>query len=217
MYSSSVYEMKTSIGLPVMGTLGTIAFLGGLAGTGTTFNVDNLDSWLAFVQPRTHLIVSNQPSSSSYDEVALASHVDIRNISQHLANIREVFSPSMSELAQDLGISRQALYKWVSGDFQPDDEIKIRFITRLSLAADVFKNAGLTDASLLLKMKAFDGKSLKDVIKNDGDWQTSVKILISESAAMERSYKKSGLENTKGVTSDDWKSSVSLPGISEQE
>ncbi|MFW8265105.1 helix-turn-helix domain-containing protein, partial [Klebsiella pneumoniae] len=37
----------------------------------------------------------------------------------------------MSELAKDLGITRQALYKWLSGENQPDDASKMQFITNL--------------------------------------------------------------------------------------
>lgn len=213
MYTAPTYEYKTSISLP---TLGTIALLGGLTSTGATFDLEKVDGWLTYVQQRTQLIVSDSNLNHSEGIIVEPQTIDARTVAQHFANIRDVFSPSMSELAQDLGKSRQALYKWVSGENQPDDEAEVAFIRNMSLAADSFKKAGVSDAGLLLKMKAFDGRSLKDIIRSNGDWQHSVRALISESSMMEQSYSTSGLDSSKGVLSDDWKSSISIPSSSEK-
>lgn len=214
MYPSSTYEFKRALNTP---TLGTIALCFGLASTGATFNVDNIELWRDFVKPRATVVLYGEGEAvgSSEKQTVTEEYIDIRNISQHLANIRDVFSPSMSEIAQDLGISRQALYKWISGENNPTDDVKVNLITNLSRSADAFKKAAVPDAGLLLKMKAFNGKSLKDVIKSEGVWQDAVAVLIKESEVMEQSYSKSGLGNSKGVVSSDWKSSVSLPGMTE--
>ncbi len=71
-------------------------------------------------------------------------------------------------------------------------------------------------AGALLKMKAFAGRSLMDLIKSGENRSEHVAALISEAKAMEASYKQSGLATSKSKSSSDWQSSISIPGSSER-
>ncbi|EAQ8163039.1 XRE family transcriptional regulator [Salmonella enterica] len=184
-----------------------------LVGTGASYPVNAYRQWRQYVQPRTQFAFGSIASAYA---PATSPEVDVRNVAQHLANIRGVLSPSMSELAKNLGITRQALYKWLSGENQPDDASKLQFITNLSNVADSFSKAGLNDAKLLVKMKAFNGKSLVDLIKEGADWHKPVQVLIDEAKTMNAVAYSANYVASKARPTDDWKSSVSIPGTVEE-
>jgi len=183
-----------------------------LVGTGASYPVDGYKHWRHYVQPRVQFAFD---SSEGVIFTASNSDVDVRSVAQHLANVREVLSPSMSELAKDLGITRQALYKWLSGENQPDDEFKTLVITNLSNIADTFSKAGIADAKMLVKMKAFNGRSLMDLVKDGETWHKPVQILIDESKAMNTAAEAANFAASKAKPTDSWKSSVSIPGTAE--
>ncbi|SUI90712.1 XRE family transcriptional regulator [Shewanella morhuae] len=183
-----------------------------LVGTGASYPINAYKQWRQYVQPKVQFTFDSIESAYT---PTYAPEVDVRNVAQHLANIREVISPSMSELAKDLVITRQALYKWLSGENQPDDNSKVQFITNLSNVADEFSNAGLDDAKLLIKMKAFDGQSLMDLIKQGEDWHKPVQLLIDEAKAMSIAADKANFAESKAKPTNGWKSSVSIPGTVE--
>lgn len=181
-----------------------------LFGTGASYQQENIKQWKHFVQPKVQFAFDSDVSTFLQNtEVG----VDVRSVAQHLSNIRAVMSPSMSELAKDLGITRQALYKWLSGENQPDpgNEVSAMIITNLSKIADVFSNAGISDAKFLVKMKAFNGLSLMDLVKNNSDWHQAVRVLIDEAKAMNESAAQANFVGSKAKPTDGWKSSVSIP------
>lgn len=180
-----------------------------LVGTGASYPVDSYQSWRQYVQPRVQFAFEDNHSP------VFVTELDVRNVAQHLANIREVLSPSMSELAKDLGITRQALYKWLSGENQPDDQSKTEFILNLSGVADAFSKACLDNVKLLIKMKAFDGRSLMDIIRNGKDWHQPVQVLIDEARVMNAAAESANFSVSKAKPTDGWKSSVSIPGTVE--
>jgi transcriptional regulator with XRE-family HTH domain len=184
-----------------------------LVGTGASYPVNAYKQWRQYVQPRVQFAFDSIESTYT---LAISSGVDVRNVAQHLANIREVLSPSMSELAKDLGITRQALYKWLSGENQPDDASKMQYINNLSNVSDSFSKAGLNDAKLLVKMKAFNGKSLMDLIREGEDWSKPVQVLIDEAKAMNAAAESANYFASKAKPTDGWKSSVSIPGTVEE-
>lgn len=184
-----------------------------LVGTGASYPVDGYKHWRHYVQPRVQFAFD---SSDALIFSASAPDVDVRSVAQHLANIREILSPSMSELAKDLGITRQALYKWLSGENQPEDDVKTLVITNLSNIADAFSEAGIADAKMLVKMKAFNGRSLMDLVKEGEDWHKPVQLLIDESKAMNAAAEAANFAASKAKPTDGWKSSVSIPGTLEE-
>ncbi|CNI70713.1 helix-turn-helix domain-containing protein [Yersinia mollaretii] len=180
-----------------------------LAGTGASYPVDKIGQWRPFIQSKVQFAFESS-QAASYD--TNSKDVVFRTVAQHLGNIRQVLSPSMSELAKDLGITRQALYKWLSGENQPDDEAKTKFIITLSNIADEFSKANITDAKLLIKMKAFDGLSLMNLVANGEDWHRPVMLLIDEARTMNQAAESANFIGSKAKPSDDWKSSMSIPG-----
>lgn len=214
MYNVDAYATASSAKLP---TLGMLVLLGGLvAGTGNTYNAEKVDEWKDFIQPMVGFKLLGASDSHVYVvEHEQAEPVDVRTVAQHLANVKDVLAPSMSSLAGELGISRQALYKWLSGENRPEDLEKIKYIKALSSIADGFRNAEVPDAPHLFKMKAFDGKSINDVLKAQGEWSAALNLLIKESKAMAQSFESSKLTQIKGKSTSDWMSDVSLPGLFE--
>lgn len=67
---------------------------------GASYPVNAYKQWRQYVQPRVQFAFDSIESTYT---PAISPEVDVRNVAQHLANIREVLSPSMSELAKDLG------------------------------------------------------------------------------------------------------------------
>lgn len=100
-----------------------------------------------------------------------------RSIIESLSLIRAVFSPTMTELAVTLGVSRQSLYNWVNGE-EPGAEYVSR-ITNLAGAADLFIDEGVSPAGINLKRKIINGKSFLDAVAHGADATHAATILIS--------------------------------------
>ena len=137
---------------------------------------------------------------------------DLRSASEHLENIRRVFKPAVADLAVAFGVSRQAVYKWIDDGVTPEAE-NFKRIVELSHAADAFRDAGITRASNLLKMKAFQGESLLDLLADGRLQSTHVQALIAEARAMDAAYDRSGLAKSRAKPSDDWRTELSIPGV----
>jgi hypothetical protein len=137
---------------------------------------------------------------------------DLRSASEHLENIRRVFKPAVSDLAVVFGVSRQAVYKWIDDSATPEPA-NFKRIVELSHTADAFRDAGITRASNLLKMKAFQGRSLLDLLADGRLQSTHVQALIAEARAMDAAYDRSGLARSRAKPSDDWRTELSIPGV----
>ncbi|MGP3131688.1 XRE family transcriptional regulator [Serratia marcescens] len=190
--------------------LKTVAVLGAtlfLSSTGGNFSTGNMAHWLGYVKPKISLII-DEPTQTG-------PKADVRSVAVHLTNIRNVLSPTMSELAVIFGVSRQAVYKWLSEESTPDDQDKMSLIRNLSLVADKLSDSGVAKPGSLIKMRAFEGNSLIDIIRQKGNWETAVEVLISEDQAMSEAYAKSKIAESKTAKNDDWLSSESIPGSTE--
>ncbi|MCG9025472.1 helix-turn-helix domain-containing protein [Laribacter hongkongensis] len=181
-----------------------------LVGTGSVYGLDRTESWRHHIQPRVPFILDAADASTGG-----AERPDVRTASEHIESIRNVLNPAIADLAGLFDVSRQAIYKWLSGDSTPEPD-KLNRIVELSRIADAFQAAGVSRAGALLKMKAFAGRSLMDLIKSGENRSEHVAALISEAKAMEASYKQSGLATSKSKSSSDWQSSISIPGSSER-
>jgi transcriptional regulator with XRE-family HTH domain len=137
---------------------------------------------------------------------------DLRSASEHLANIRKVFRPAIADLAAAFGVSRQAIYKWMGGESNPQEGHLVR-IQALSHVADACHESGVGRAPAMLKMKVFDGRSLLDLAAAGEITSSRIDLLISEAQAMDSAYDRSGLARSKARPSDDWRAGVSIPGF----
>lgn len=178
-----------------------------LGGTGSVFALSHANEWGKMLGTRVPYF-DVQPTDAD------AARPDIRSAAEHLANIRQVLNPAIADLATTFGVSRQAIYKWIGGESTPEDG-KLERIRSLSLAADAFQKAGVTRASSLLKMKAFEGRSLLDLVAAGQLVPEHTQTLIAEAQAMEAAYSRSGLAKSKAAPSDDWRAELSIPGSSE--
>ncbi len=167
------------------------------------------ESWRRYIQPRVSFIIDVEPAA-----VDDAGRPDVRTASEHIGNIRNVLNPTIADLASVFGVSRQAIYKWLSGAATPEPD-KVKRIIEFSNIADAFQAAKVSRASSLLKMKAFAGQSLLDLIKSGQNGNEHIDALISEAKLMESAYKHSGLATSKSRPTSNWKSSVSIPGSPE--
>lgn len=177
-----------------------------LVGSGSVYNLNRVEDWRDHVQGRVPFILDVGSKRENTSE-----RPDVRTAEQHISNIRQALNPAMSDLAAVFNVSRQAIYKWLSGDASPEPE-KLARIQKLSAAADAFRDAGVSRASALVKMKAFDGRSLLDLLAAGDMRDEHVQILIDEGKAMEVAYDRSGLAASKTKPTADWQSSVSIPG-----
>lgn len=179
-----------------------------LSGTGSVFALPYVNEWGKMLD-----------TSVPYFDVETidmdAARPDVRSAAEHLANIRQVLKPAIADLATVFGVSRQAIYKWIGGESTPEAN-KLERICSLSLAADAFQKAGVTRASSLLKMKAFNGHSLLDLVSTGQLAPEHTQTLIAEAQAMNAAHSRSGLANSKALPSDDWRAELSIPGSSER-
>jgi DNA-binding transcriptional regulator YiaG len=134
-----------------------------------------------FSYPRIHI-------ESSRDK-----KVDMRSPAEHVGNIRDVFSISMSDLASVLGVTRPTVYAWMEGQ-EPKGETVIR-IQQLSHTADKFYLANIIRLDKLVHRPILNGRSLIDVLKTDEDpleALATIKAIAEKEAQTRREPKGSG-------------------------
>jgi len=186
------------------------AHIFGVGGTGSVFEISRAGNWRRMVEARVPFHVDVGLADKSQEQPP-----DLRSASEHLANIRNILNPAIADLAMVFGVSRQAIYKWIGGETTPESE-KFERIIALSHAADAFRDAGVTRAPAMLKMKAFEGRSLLDLVANGQLEQSHIQSLITEAKAMGAAYDRSGLAKSKAKPSDDWRAEISIPGSPER-
>jgi transcriptional regulator with XRE-family HTH domain len=180
-----------------------------IGGTGSVFDLSRAEDWRRMLEARVPFHVDVVAADESQEQ-----RPDLRSASDHLGNIRQVLNPAIADLAAVFGVSRQAIYKWISGDATPEPE-KFERIISLSHAADAFRDAGMTRASAILKMKAFEGRSLLDLAATGQLLPSHTQMLIAEAQAMDAAYGRSGLAKSKAKPSTGWRAEVSIPGAPE--
>ena len=198
-----------------LGAATTVAFalLGSalaVGGTGSVFEISRVGEWRGMLEARVPIHIDVAVADNSQEQ-----RPDLRSASDHLGNIRQVLSPAIADLATVFGVSRQAIYKWIGAEATPEPD-KFERIRALSHAADAFRAAGITRASSMLKMKAFEGRSLLDLAAAGQLSPKHLQSLIAEAQAMDAAYDRSGLAKSKAKPSDDWRTEVSIPGSPER-
>lgn len=181
-----------------------------IGGTGSVFDLSRARDWRRMLEARVPFHVDVGVADDSQEQ-----RPDLRSASDHLGNIRQVLNPTIADLATVFGVSRQAIYKWIGGEATPAPD-KFERIVALSHAADAFRNAGITRASSMLKMKAFEGRSLMDLAAAGQLLPSHIQLLIDEARAMDAAYGRSGLARSKAKPSDDWRTEMSIPGFPER-
>ncbi len=195
---------------PVAAKLATNILLAGtlVVGTGSVYEMKNAKIWLPYIEPR----VPYEFDAETLKETAChLGCTDVRTVVQHIENIRHVFNIPISDIAYFIGVSRQAIYKWLASSSIPEQDKHDRIIA-FSHIADKFQEAGISNAGWLLKMKTFSGRSLMDILIAGEDANQYIVALIKESKITEAAYKRSGLSSSKAKPTNDWQSTISIPG-----
>ncbi len=199
-------ERKQSITIPAIIMLMAV-------GTGSVYDVEHVKGWEHHIQSRTPYDVDTK-TSIEYSTTT-ANFPDIRTTRQHIDNIRQIFNMPISNMADILNVSRQAVYKWLAGHSTPEQD-KQNLIKILSQIADKFQEAGISHSGTLLRMKAFENQSLVDILLSGKNTDRYVAALIDEAKIMELSYQNSGLSESKSQPTSNWQSSISIPGFPEK-
>lgn len=100
-----------------------------------------------------------------------------RTTAQCLAQIREVFKPSVTELATLFGVARQTVYNWQAG--QPIAPENAARLEDLAAAADVLQENGLAGQSHALRRPLPGGGTLFDRVRQ-GDSAAQAALALVE-------------------------------------
>jgi DNA-binding transcriptional regulator YiaG len=121
-----------------------------------------------------------------------------------LLRIREFFTPSVSDLAATLGVSRQTVYNWQDGE-QPKDALAVK-LSDLAIAADVLAQANIQFTGAIARRKFADGKTLFQVVESNNSASEAARMLVRiiETEAKQRKVMEARMINrsTKTQTSD---------------
>lgn len=100
-----------------------------------------------------------------------------RTSAEELALVREVFTPSVQDLASIFKVSRQSIYNWLNG--APIAEENASKLHELAGAADLLAFNGVKVSPRLLKRKFSNGQSLYEVAESGKSTTEATKLLIS--------------------------------------
>jgi transcriptional regulator with XRE-family HTH domain len=101
---------------------------------------------------------------------------ETRDVTECLLRIREFFSPSVSDLAATLCVSRQTVYNWQNGE-QPKVALAEK-LSDLARAADVFARSNIQFGSALARRKFANGKTLFQVVESNDSAVEAAKLLV---------------------------------------
>jgi len=107
-----------------------------------------------------------------------AATLDIRSAFETLSRVREVLRLSISDLATACGVSRQAVYKWISGSsasLARDNQSRLDDLYR---AAELFAERGVIGSAALLKRKDKSGRALLEVVRSGERAQTWARSIL---------------------------------------
>jgi transcriptional regulator with XRE-family HTH domain len=109
-------------------------------------------------------------------DVDIAAQTDVvRTSAENLTRIREILKPTITELANLFGVSRQAVYDWQAGKpTAPENAAKL---DDLAKAADALAATGIDGSSQLLRRKIAGNKSLLDVVREGGSATSAAHVL----------------------------------------
>lgn len=90
----------------------------------------------------------------------------IQSSVKNLARIREIFKPTVTELANLFGVSRQAVYDWQAGKpIAPENSLRLG---EFAQAAELLSTQRIQISSQALRRKVLGGQSLLDALRHGG-------------------------------------------------
>ncbi|MFM9967825.1 MAG: hypothetical protein ACKVQK_05435 [Burkholderiales bacterium] len=155
-------DSNSATGLPVL----VFAFLAGTGGYATA-------DYLAKRSDHGYRFIQFQGAEKA---IEICAEEDIvRTPAENLARIRDVLKPTITELANLFGVSRQAVYDWQAGK-QTATENSAK-LDALAKAADVLALSGIQGSSQLLRRRFAGGESLIGVIREGGSVVSAAQAL----------------------------------------
>lgn len=149
-----VGHLSTTIGKTASTCL-TCAFLVGTGGYATA-------DYLAKRNDRGYKLIQFELPKQAVD-VAVGKQVT-QNSAKNLARIREILKPTVTELANLFGVSRQAVYDWQAGKpIAPENALRLGEFAK---AAELLSAQQIQVSSQALRRKVLDGQSLLDALRN---------------------------------------------------
>ena len=131
-----------------------------LVGTGGYATAD----YLAKRNDRGYKLIQFNLTKQTSD-VVLSTQVT-QNSVRNLARIREILKPTITELANLFGVSRQAVYDWQAGKpVAPENALRLEEFAK---AAELLSAQQIQISSQVLRRKVLDGKSLLDALRSGG-------------------------------------------------
>jgi transcriptional regulator with XRE-family HTH domain len=179
-----------------------------IAGTLGHITAESLLRLSATANCELRLIEPERADSGVHD------HLDSRTCAENLARIREMFSTSVTELANLFGVSRQAIYDWQAGKGVADHHAEK--LAALAKAADVIATC---EHQILrpLRRKLPGGKTLFDIVRDGGSAESAARVLVdmTEREITQRQALEARLlrHNLPGIDHND----MGLPMLSERD
>ncbi|WP_157773635.1 Cro/Cl family transcriptional regulator [Variovorax atrisoli] len=137
-----------------------------------------------------------------------------RSSVESISLIREVFKPSITELASAFGVSRQAIYNWQAG--QPIAEQNEIRLAEMANAAELLSSHGFANTANLARRRLPGGTSFFEAAKSGANLEAAAKQLIallaSESAQRTALSERLATRRSKSVALDD----LGSPHLNEQ-
>lgn len=129
----------------------------------------------------------------------------------HIVNIEGVFSPTISDFAKILGVTRKEVYSIIYYANLPNEDV-VNKIELLSQFAERIASSGVRKNCYFIKVKFFGGRSLLDIFSLDFNSididDSSIDGLIKEAKIIQA---QGDAVVAKGPPSGDWLSSESIP------
>lgn len=100
----------------------------------------------------------------------------VRTPLEDLTRIREILSPSVSDLASTLGVTRQSIYNWINGE--PVAQDNAAKLSDLAQAADLLAYERVAVNSTLLKRKFANGRTLLQVAQAGESARDAAAMLV---------------------------------------
>jgi transcriptional regulator with XRE-family HTH domain len=113
---------------------------------------------------------------AAYDPITDTQPLAVRTPAEDLTHVRATFKPSVTELANALGVSRQAVYDWHQG--KPVAPSNAARLADLARAADVLASEGLSTTGNVLRRPIIAGKSLFDIVRDGGSAEEAARKLL---------------------------------------
>jgi transcriptional regulator with XRE-family HTH domain len=128
-----------------------------------------------------------------------------RSPAEDLARIREILKPTVLDLANVFGVSRQAVYDWQAGA-QPVPGTAKK-LSDLARAADVFAKAGVSADAKVLRRRIAGGKTLLEITTSGGEAAAAARSLVEtltrENAQRERLNQRFAGRKSPPLSADD--------------